>query len=66
MIPVNSSNLQAVDYNPETHTLTIQFHHGSPYHYHGVPEIVFNELLRAPSKGQYHAMFIKDRYPFTK
>lgn len=40
-MPVRSSNLRAVDYNPETQTLIIQFHSGHIYEYYNVPLNIF-------------------------
>ena len=36
---------------------------GPAYDYCGVPEAVFNGLLRASSKGSYYNDHIRDRYP---
>lgn len=64
MIPVNSSNISSVGY--ENGTLYIAFHSGGLYAYSNVPEIVFNELLNAPSKGEYFHAYIKKHYAYTK
>lgn len=63
MIPVSSSNLVAVGYNSQSHTLRIQFR-SRTYDYFNVPESVFNGLLNAASKGKYHAAFIKNAYRY--
>ena len=65
MIPVVSSNLAAVGYDSENQILTVQFHSGL-YEYMNVPESVFNGLLNASSKGQYHAAYIKNAYPYRR
>lgn len=65
MIRVASSNLWAVDYNPQTRTLTIQFRSGRIYEYYNVPQNVFDGLLAAPSKGRYHHRYIK-RYSYHR
>ena len=59
MIPVSSSNLSAVGYDPISNTLYVEFHSGSLYAYYDVPEFVHRELLLAPSKGRYHNRFIR-------
>lgn len=64
MIPVSSSNLAAVGY--EAGTLRILFNSGSIYDYYGVPESVYNGLMRASSKGNYHADFIKNSYQYRR
>ncbi len=65
MIPVNSSNLVAVGYDKSTQTLRVKFNSGT-YDYYNVPELIFNGLLSAPSKGQYHHEHIKNSYRFNK
>lgn len=70
-VPVNSSNLSAVWYDPESEILKIEFNPegGSGtrfYGYSGVPMRVFLDLLNAPSKGKYHAKHIKWNYPYTQ
>lgn len=65
MIPVSSSNLEAVGYDHATLTLRIRFHSGT-YDYLNVPVSVYNGLLSASSKGQYHAAFIKNSYPYRR
>ena len=62
MIPVESSNLAAVGYN--NGNLYIKFLTGVTRCYSGVPEHVFQALLDAPSKGRYHADYIKNVYPW--
>lgn len=67
MIPVSSSNLNAVGYDYDTATLRIQFLNGGLYDYMGVPPEVYDELIAAISKGQYFDQTIKKGgYPFTK
>lgn len=63
MIPVSSSNLVAVGYEPQTKTLRIQFHNGT-YDYYNVPENEYQNLMNASSKGQYHAKYIKNSYSY--
>lgn len=64
MIPVSSSNLVAVGYNPSLKELTIQFH-GGVYTYLGVPQQIYDGLMSASSKGSYHHRNIK-RFPFRR
>lgn len=53
MIPVNSRNLASVGYDFQTQTLYVRFRQNSLYAYFDVPQYIYNELLRSPSKGQY-------------
>jgi len=65
MQPVNSSNLEAVGYDSSSSTLRIRFHSGT-YDYHGVPASIYQGLMNASSKGEYHHAFIKNAFRFTK
>lgn len=66
MVMVNSSNLYAVDYNPSTETLTIQFRSGRVYEYYNVPLTIYEGLLNAPSKGKFHHKYIKYSYYYNR
>lgn len=54
MIPVSSSNLSEVGYDPQTNTLRISFKSGSMYDYFGVSQDVYENLMSADSLGSYH------------
>lgn len=66
MIPVSSSNLSAAGYDPNSSTLIVNFKNGTTYKYLGVPQPIFDALMRAPSKGTYFNDNIKDRYRFVR
>lgn len=63
-MPVRSSNIRAIGYEPETRTLEVEFHSGGVYRYSGVPESVYQGLMHSASKGSFFHHHIKDRYPF--
>jgi hypothetical protein len=63
---VSSSNLVSVGYDQESRVLEIEFTGGSVYRYSGVPESVYRGLMGAASKGSYHHIHIKGRYPYVK
>ena len=65
MVPVTSSNLVSVGYEPLTQTLRIKFHNGL-YDYFGVPSSIHQGLLSASSKGQYHHQYIKNNYSYNR
>lgn len=75
-ISVQSSNLEAVWYDPEEEILKIRFNPVDKktgqrggvrsYAYSMVPMSVFLGLLNAGSKGQYHAKNIKFLYPYAQ
>lgn len=66
-VPVQSSNLASVGYDPKTSTLEIEFHDGGIYQYSGVPPEVHQGLMNAASKGSYLDQNIKKAgYPYKK
>ncbi len=65
-IPVNSSIIVDIGYDPNTMTLELSFTQGTVYQYFDVPEALYSELLRADSKGKYFHANIKDAYRYAK
>ena len=65
-LPVRSSNIRAIGFDPETRTLEVEFHNGGVYQYSGVPESIYQGLVRAASKGSYLHNHIKGKYPFRQ
>ncbi|WP_084708356.1 KTSC domain-containing protein [Marinobacter psychrophilus] len=66
MIPVNSSNILAIAYDPDSATLTIAFKGGSEYEYYDVPQHEFDSFLSANSKGEYGHQNIYKKYSQKK
>jgi len=66
MIPVDSSNIASIGYDPDTQTLQVEFSNGHVYQYFDVPEVVFREFLAAPSKGVYLHAGIKGNYRYAR
>jgi hypothetical protein len=64
--PVSSSNVASIGYDPSTLTLEVEFTNGSIYQYFDVPEMVYQEFMRAGSKGQFLHTNIKNNYRYTK
>jgi KTSC domain len=58
-IPVSSSNLASVGYDPATQTLEVEFLNGGIYNYSGVPSSVYSGLMSAVSHGTYFDRNIK-------
>jgi hypothetical protein len=58
-VPVESSCLSTVAYEPTTETLEIEFRHGGVYRYEDVPKKVFRGLLRSKSAGRYYNRRVK-------
>lgn len=65
-IPVSSSNIAAIGYDPATMTLEVEFLNGSVYQYLDVPEGEFMNLMGADSKGRYLNQFIKASYRYGR
>src|SRR5262245_64035353 len=53
LVPVESSMIQAVGYDPKTRILEVVFNSGQTYCYDDVPPEVHQALMAADSKGQY-------------
>ena len=64
MVPVESSLLTKVGYDPETKVLAVQMHNNlDTYLNKDVPAAVFENLLAAPSKGGFYVKNIKGKFP---
>jgi len=56
----------SVGYDPTNETLEIEFRSGAVYQYDSVPNDVYTGLMSAGTKGGYHAVHIKDRFPYQR
>ena len=66
-ISVESSNLSAVGYDPDTQELQVQFKNGGIYSYEGVPHQTHADLVSAESIGSaFHKLIKSGPYPFKK
>ena len=65
-IPVSSSNLMSVGYDPTTQIMEVGFHTPSVYQYFDVPQSVYRGLLGAPSKGSYFHQHIRNVYRYSR
>ena len=63
---VASSNISSIGYDPQTSTLEVEFLNGGIYQYYGVPENMYQQLMSAPSKGQFLNTYIKNQYPYSR
>lgn len=66
LIPVDSSMISAVGYDPATQTLEVLFNSGKTYVYSGVPQEIYDELMAADSKGSTMRAAIIDVYPYSQ
>lgn len=65
MEPVDSSNIEAIGYDPGSRSLYIRFLSGTSYVYSEVDEWVHQELMQADSKGSYFNRQIKPNYTYA-
>ena len=67
MIEVESSMLDAIDYDPASLTLKIRFKKGGQtFAYVGVRGNVYTEMLESESIGKYFHSTIKGKYEYSK
>jgi hypothetical protein len=62
---VSSSTIVSIGYAPSSETLEIEFKNGI-YQYYNVPSTVHQQLMEAPSKGQFLHQYIKNNYPYSR
>ncbi len=62
---IDSTSLKSVGYEPDTHTLEVEFHGGRVYQDSEVPPRRFHDLLEAESAGRFLNREIKGVYPCT-
>lgn len=61
-IPVSSSMIASVGYDPETSVLEVTFSNGRTYEYEGVPSHVFDGMIHASSVGRFFIDNVRDIY----
>jgi hypothetical protein len=64
--PINSTTIKSVTYNELDQICQINFLDGGVYWYFGVPQDIYDDFLKAKSKGQYLTQIIKPRYQVQK
>jgi hypothetical protein len=65
-VPVDSSNLASVGYNPWTGVLEIEFHGGRVYQYFGVPLPIYAGLMGAESHGKFFHAYVRNSFQFRR
>lgn len=66
LLPVESSSLDAVGYDPARKRLYVRFRSGYTYAYDEVAKSVFDDLLTADSKGRFLNQEIKGAYDYRR
>jgi hypothetical protein len=64
MIPVKSSLIKAIDYDPDTEKLTVEFKSGGKYVYSAVSEQIWDNFRNSHSIGSFFMANIKGNYPY--
>jgi KTSC domain len=65
-IRLDSTVLQSVGYQDQLVLLELEFRDGTIYHYFKVSEQIFQELLRAESRGAYFNANIRHRFAYAQ
>ena len=63
---VASSNVASIGYDTTNETLEVEFGSGAIYQYYNVGQVMYDQLLQSPSKGQFLNAYIKNAYPFSR
>ncbi|MEN6342773.1 MAG: KTSC domain-containing protein [Methanospirillum sp.] len=63
---VAATDLDAVAYDPAERRLRIRFRSSAIYDYDGVPSVVYEELLAAPSKDAYFSEYVRPEYRYRR
>ncbi|MEW5686461.1 MAG: KTSC domain-containing protein [Pseudomonadota bacterium] len=63
---VDSTAIQAIDYDAHHGKLLIRFVSGERYIYVGVPGEVHRSFVDAESKGSFFQAEIRDQYPYNR
>lgn len=69
LLPVNSTNIQAIGYNEQHNILRILFKNGGNYMYFNVEPQIFEQLKTSQSKGKTLNECVirhKDKYKYLK
>ena len=62
LVPVKSSNIQSVGYDPKTLVLEVKFNSGKHFRYLNVNPKVHDFLMQADSIGKYFSMHIRGHH----
>ena len=66
LLPVESSSIDAVGFDPASKRLYVRFRSGYTYVYYEVAKSVFDDLLGADSKGRFLNQEIKGAYDYRR
>ncbi|ALG69308.1 KTSC domain-containing protein [Beggiatoa leptomitoformis] len=63
---ISSSAILAISYDATTEILEVEFHDGTVYEYHKVSKGIYDDFMRASSKGTFFNDRIRDAYTNTR
>jgi hypothetical protein len=63
---VSSSNIVSLGHDAQSQTLEVEFSNGTIYQYFNVDDNLYQQLMSAPSKGQFLNTYIKNAYPYSR
>lgn len=66
MVKVESSNINAVGYDTSFGGLIVEYKSGAKYMYEKVPMEVYENLLKAESKGRFINESVKGKFEYKK
>ncbi|QZY53818.1 KTSC domain-containing protein [Crassaminicella profunda] len=65
-VKVHSNTIQSVGYDPTNQILEITFVSGETYQHHGVPQIIYNNLIHSSDIGYYLHYHVRNEYPYER
>jgi KTSC domain len=65
-LPVESTSLASVGYDPISSTLEVEFRNGRIYQYFEVPQHIYDGLMSAPRQGPYFNQYIRNSYSYSQ
>lgn len=66
MVDLQSSNIAAIGYDPETRKLMVHFKSGGRYMLHDVEPVIYEQFLKAESPGSFYSKNIRGFYEFNR
>jgi len=65
-IPVSSSNIASIGYDPASEVLEVEFTNGAVYQYYEVPQVIYDGLMSAPSHGVFLNGNVKNHFRYER
>lgn len=62
----DSSNIKHIIYQPALKIMQVMFVNGRIYWYYKVPRNIYEDFLKATSKGTYFWQNVKDKYTYKR